>query len=207
VRVFANTTAITEFLPALLPTFLASHPDVSVDLRERLSPDIVRAVSEGTTDIGIVAGNVRTEGLEVLPYRRDRLVLAAALAHPLAQVGEVSFDQTLEYDYVGLHEASAIHGFLARAAGSLNKSIKTRIQVGNFEAVCRMIEANAGIGVLPESAARRYEKTMSIRIIQLSDEWALRKMAICVRSLQLLPAFARDLVELLIADTANDSQN
>jgi DNA-binding transcriptional LysR family regulator len=207
VRIFANTTAITEFLPALLPTFLASHPDVSVDLRERLSPDIVRAVSEGTTDIGIVAGNVRTEGLEVLPYRKDRLVLATALGHPLAEVDEISFDETLEYDYVGLHEASAIHAFLARAAGSLQKSIKMRIQVGNFEAVCRMIEANAGIGILPQSAARRYEKSMSIRIIQLSDEWALRKMAICVRSLQLLPAFARDLVELLTADTANDHQN
>jgi DNA-binding transcriptional LysR family regulator len=206
VRIFANTTAITEFLPALLPTFLASHPDVSVDLRERLSPGIVRAVSEGTTDIGIVAGHVRTEGLEVLPYRKDRLVLAAAFAHPLARLDEVSFGETLEYDYVGLHEASAIHAFLAQAASSLYKSIKTRIQVGNFEAVCRMIEANAGIGILPESAARRYEKTMSIRIVQLSDEWALRELCICVRSLQLLPAFARELVDLLIADTAKDRQ-
>jgi DNA-binding transcriptional LysR family regulator len=206
VRIFANTTAITEFLPAILPTFLASHPDVSVDLRERLSPDIVRAVSEGTTDIGIVAGHARTEGLEVLPYRKDRLVLATAFAHPLAKLDEVSFGETLEYDYVGLHEASAIHAFLAQAASSHYKSIKTRIQVGNFEAVCRMIEANAGIGILPESAARRYEKTMSIRIIQLSDEWALRELCICVRSLQLLPVFARELVELLIADTAKDSQ-
>jgi DNA-binding transcriptional LysR family regulator len=207
VRIFANTTAITEFLPAVLPTFLASHPDVSVDLRERLSPDIVRAVSEGTTDIGIVAGHVRTEGLEVLPYRRDRLALATALPHPLAGFDKVSFAETLDYDYVGLHEASAIHAFLAQAAGNLGKSIKTRIQVGNFEAVCRMIESNAGIGILPESAARRHAKTMSIRIIQLTDEWALRKLCICVRSMHLLPAFARELVELLLADSASDNGN
>jgi hypothetical protein len=33
-------------------------------------------------------------------------------------------------------------------ATRLNKSMKIRIQVGNFEAVCRMIEANVRIGVL-----------------------------------------------------------
>ena len=58
-RVFANTTALGEFLPPVLRAYLLSHPDVNIDLRERLSHDIVRAVSEGQTDIGIVAGTVR----------------------------------------------------------------------------------------------------------------------------------------------------
>ena len=202
VRVFANTTAITEFLPNVLPKFLAGHPDVSVDLRERLSQDIVRALSEGKTDIGIVAGNVRTEGLEVLPYREDRLVLVTARMHPLAQSGIVSFEQTLDFDHVGLHESSAIHAFVTHAAQALHKPLKIRIQAGNFEAVCRMVEANAGVGVLPESSARRHAKTMAINIVQLSDEWALRKLLICVRSMQLLPHFARELVDLLVADSA-----
>ncbi|WP_136417525.1 MULTISPECIES: LysR substrate-binding domain-containing protein [Oxalobacteraceae] len=206
VRVFANTTAMTEFLPAILPAFLASHPDVSVDLRERLSHDIVRAVSEGKTDIGIVAGNVRTEGLEVLPYREDRLVLVSALAHPLAHLNVTSFENTLDYDHVGLHESSAIHAFVNRAADELSRTMKTRIRVGNFEAVCRMVEANVGIGMLPESAARRHAKTMAIRIVQLSDEWALRKLQICVRSMQLLPHFARDLVEMLVEDSERQGE-
>ena len=57
-RVFANTTALSEFLPPVLRAYLLSHPDVNVDLRERLSHDIVRAVSESQTDIGIVADNL-----------------------------------------------------------------------------------------------------------------------------------------------------
>lgn len=197
-RIFANTTAVTDFLPNALPAFLAQHPDISIDLRERLSHDIVRAVGEGKTDIGIVAGNVRTDGLEVLPYRRDRLVLATALAHPLAPRDTVHFEETLEFDYVGLPEASAIHTFLMRAAADLHQSLKIRIQVGNFDALCRMIEAGAGIGILPNSAAQRYARTMVLRIIALEDEWAVRDLQICVRSLQLLPLFARQLIELLL---------
>jgi DNA-binding transcriptional LysR family regulator len=206
VRIFANTTAVTEFLPTVLPAFLANHRDVSVDLKECLSHDIVRAVSEGKTDIGIVAGNVRTEGLEVMPYSKDRLVLATAAAHPLAGREAINFAETIEFDYVGLPEASAIHTFLNQAAAALHKSLKIRIQVGNFEALCRMIDANAGIGVLPETAARRHAKTMAIRIIQLNDEWALRNLQICVRSFRLLPTFARTLVDLLVSARTNDGK-
>jgi DNA-binding transcriptional LysR family regulator len=200
VRLFANTTAITEFLPGVLSRFLASHRNVNVDLRERLSPSIVRAVTDGAADIGIVAGNVRTEGLELLPYREDRLILVCARGHALGQRHEVSFEETLDFDHVCLPEASAIHSFLMEAADHAHRRLKLRIQVGNFEAMCRLVEANVGIGILPESAARRQAKTSDIHLVHLNDKWALRDLKICLRSLDLLPSFARDLVALIIED-------
>ena len=200
IRLFANTTAITEFLPGVLSRFLASHRNVNVDLRERLSPSIVRAVTDGTADIGIVAGNVRMEGLEVVPYREDRLILVCARGHALGQRADVSFEETLEFDHVCLPEASAIHSFLREAADRARRRLKLRIQVGNFEAMCRMVAANVGIGILPESAARRQAKSSDIRLVALSDKWALRDLKICVRSLELLPSFARDLVALIVDD-------
>jgi DNA-binding transcriptional LysR family regulator len=199
-RVFANTTALGEFLPPVLRTYLLSHPDVNIDLKERLSHDIVRAVTEGQIDIGIVAGHVRTENLEVLPYREDRLALVVPLGHALAQSRSIDFEQTLDYDHVGLHESSAIHAFLRQVCDGLHRRLPLRIQVGNFEAACRMIEANVGVGILPESAARRHAQSMGIRIVPLNDEWSLRALLICMRKLDALPGFARDLVDLLVAD-------
>jgi DNA-binding transcriptional LysR family regulator len=199
-RVFANTTALGEFLPPVLRTYLLSHPDVNIDLKERLSHDIVRAVTESQIDIGIVAGHVRTENLEVLPYREDRLALVVPLGHALAQSRSTDFEQTLDYDHVGLHESSAIHAFLRQVCDGLHRRLPLRIQVGNFEAACRMIEANVGVGILPESAARRHAQSMGIRIVPLNDEWSLRALLICMRKLDALPGFARDLVDLLVAD-------
>ncbi|MHB1248835.1 MAG: LysR substrate-binding domain-containing protein, partial [Polaromonas sp.] len=63
-----------------------------------------------------------------------------------------------------------------------------------------MIEAHVGVGILPESAARRHAQTMDIRIVPLQDPWAFRAMHVCVRSLEAMPIFARDLVALLAAD-------
>ncbi len=199
-RIQANTTAMGEFLPPVLGAYLRSHPDVNIDLRERLSGDIIRAVIEGQTDIGIVAGSVRTENLEPRPYRQDHLVLVVPNGHELAGQDSVSFATTLDYDHVSLHEASAIHAFLRQAADRLQRPLQTRIQVSNFEAACRMIEAGVGLGILPASAARRLAHTMGIRIVPLSDAWSLRSMQICVRSFDNLPGFAKELVESLVAD-------
>jgi DNA-binding transcriptional LysR family regulator len=203
-RVLANTTAITEFLPATLPKYLLAHPNVNIDLRERMSHEIVRAVSEGTADIGIISSEVRTEQLRVLPYRQDRLLLTTALDHPLASYEKVAFKKTLQFDYVCLLESSSIQVFLSQNAIELGKRLRIRIQVSNFEAQCRMVAAGVGIGVLPNSGARRYAKIMPIRIIPLADKWAVRNLSICLRDLRSLPSFAKDLVELLTAERSSD---
>jgi DNA-binding transcriptional LysR family regulator len=200
IRVFANTTAMTEFMPAVLSRFLATHPDVNVELRERLSYLVVKAVVEGAADIGIVAGCPPADKVKFLPYRKDRLVLVTASGHPLAGQEQVAFADTLAYDYVGLSEWSAIHPFLLQAADALGRPFKFRVEVGNFEAVCRMIEANVGVGVIPESVARRYARSMAVSTVRLTDAWSERKLHVCVRAHEALPAFARELVELLVAD-------
>jgi DNA-binding transcriptional LysR family regulator len=202
IRVCANTTAINEFIPSVLERYLVAYPDVNVELRERLSYQVVKAVVDGTADIGITAQDSGGVGLEFIPYRSDRLTLVTQVDHPLAARDACSFESTLDQDYVGLFEASAIHSFLLNAADEKGRYLRVRVEVSNFEAACRLIAAQVGIGIIPESAARRYAKNMPLKLIALTDEWALRKLHICVRALDNLPAFARELVALLVRDAA-----
>jgi len=206
VRVFANTTAMTEFMPHVLQEFLTTHPNVDVHLREHLSYMIVKAIAEGSAEIGIVAGRSDNNEVEFFPYRSNRLVLVTALDHPLAQRTSLPFADTLDYNYVGLSEWSAIHPFLLKTASELGRPFKFRIEVGNFEAVCRMIEAGIGIGVIPGAVAYRFRKKMKIRVVKLTDPWAERMLHVCLRNMQSLPNVARDLVELLL-DGAPDGKD
>lgn len=199
-RVGANTTAMSEFLPPVLGAYLRTHPDVNIELRERLSADVVRLVSDGQLDIGVVAGPVRTETLQAIAYRKDHLVLAVARGHELARCGSVPFARTLDYEQVGLHEASAIHAFLRQMSASIDRRLRLRIEVGNFETACRMIEANVGIGIVPRSSAARHAQRLAIALVPLEDEWALRQQYVVVRQLEALPTFGRDLIDLLVED-------
>jgi DNA-binding transcriptional LysR family regulator len=207
VRVFANTTSITEFLPVVLREYLLTHPDVHVDLQEHLSPEIVRAVTEEVADIGIIAGNVSTTGLQVMPYRRDRMVVITAPRHQLSGRTDMSFLEALDYEYVGLVPGSASNSFMEQAASALNRTVNIRIHVGNFEALCSMVANNVGIGMLPNSAAQRYARSMEFRIIPLTDTWAFRDIRVCVRDLQKLPGFVRELVDLIVSDRQIASGN
>lgn len=199
-RFVASITAIAEYLPATLGRFLSSHPDVSIDLKERPSSEVVRAVSEGSADLGIVAGPVRTEDLEVKPYRSDRLVLVVPSDHRLAGKHDIKFVDTLAFDYVCLPEGTGLYAFLMQQVQDLGRTIKMRVQIGNFEACCRMIEEHVGIGIIPLSAASRLSKQMAVEIVNLSDDWAVRKLTLCARNFDLLPTFAKKLVEVLMTD-------
>jgi DNA-binding transcriptional LysR family regulator len=205
-RLFASTTSVTLFLPLVLRDYLATHPDVAVDIQERLSQEIVRAVYDGTADIGIVSDAVSTAGLQVFPYHSHRYVVVTSACHPLANCQTIDFEKTLSFDYVGPVEGSVMHRFLKQAADCFHEPIRTRVQVGSFEALCRMVEGNIGIGLLPEPAARQYAETMAIRVLHLTDDWASRTLQICVRDLEALPSFAADLVHRLVADAASASK-
>jgi DNA-binding transcriptional LysR family regulator len=197
VRVFANTTSITEYLPEKLAGFLTRHPAVRVDLREYLSEEIMRSVADGSADIGILAGDVHTGDFDARPFGRNQLVLALPGAHRLAGADAVSFVDTLEEQHVGLHHGSAIHRFLLLKAQLAGQDYSPRIQVSSFEAICLMIEAGVGIGVLPASSARRHARSMRIGIVPLADAWAERELKIIARSREQLPASARELFDNL----------
>ncbi|QMV61843.1 LysR family transcriptional regulator [Pseudomonas berkeleyensis] len=196
-RIFANTTAVTEFLPEVLAGFLAERPGVTVDLQERLSRDIVRGVLDGAADLGIIAGPVQAPGLQVLHFSTDRLVLAVPLGHALAHHKSVSFADTLAYQHIGLHEGSTLLSFLREQVEKLGGSLALRIQVSSFEAICRMVEAGVGIGIIPESSALRHSRTMQLATLQLDEAWAVRERSMLVRELDALPGSVRALIERL----------
>jgi len=201
VRLLCNTSAMTEFLPDALTAFLASHPQLSIDLEERLSRDVVQAVTDGAADIGIAADSVDTSALQTFAFREDTLVLVMARDHPLArQLGKkryIAFADALAHDFIGMAGDSALQRHAAEQAARLGLRLHCKIRLRSFEAMCRMAASGAGLALLPEAAAVRNGDTEHLRIVKLNDDWADRKLLICVRDLDALPAYARELVAAL----------
>jgi DNA-binding transcriptional LysR family regulator len=197
VRVMANISAINQFLPAEIKSFLSEHPQVQVHLQENISTAIAKAVFENAADIGIFSMMPHGQNLEIFPYHADELVVITPTQHPLARRRSVSYGDTLGFDYVGLHTGSAINLQLIKAASELEKTVRIAIQVTSYDALCLMVEAELGIGILPRAVAQRYTKALGIRLITLDEHWARRELKICVRSFAALPVAAQLLVNHL----------
>ncbi len=199
VTLFANTNAINCFLPEDLGDFLRTQPSVRVSLEEQPSPAIVRAVAAGQVDIGVVAAEGNLGELEVFPYRQDRLVLIVAVDHPLAKKSRIAFAEVLQQAFVCLHAGSAIHTFMMNHAAQLGGRLDVRIQVRSFAAVCRMVAAGVGIGMVPRSAVAAVDP---LKVVEISDDWAPRDLQLCVRSRAALGPAAAALLDHLSAKAA-----
>jgi DNA-binding transcriptional LysR family regulator len=96
-----------------------------------------------------------------------------------------------------LHTGSAIHTFTMNAAAALGEHLNVRIQVRSFDAVCKMVSAGVGIGLVPQSAVTLESLKKHLHIIQLDEHWAQRDLQICLKNNTVLSTFAQKLVTQL----------
>ena len=182
VRLWANMSALTEFLPTALASFLKAHPEIQVEVEEQLSGDIVRALMDGIADIGVFAEGPSTSGLETQVMGTDQLVIACSANHPLTKRKSITFEESLEYDFVGLNRGSSLLELTSRSAEKLGKQMRLRIQVRSYDAMCQMIAVNLGIGVLPFQACEAQLKAMGLKAIRLEDSWAKRNLILATKA-------------------------
>jgi len=181
VRLWANMSALTEFLPTFLAGFLKAHPDIQVEVEEQISGDIVKALLDGIADIGVFADGTPTAGLETHIIGQDELVVVCSKSHPIKNRKSISFEECLEYDFVGLNRGSSLLELTSRQAERLSKQMRLRIQVRSYDAMCQMIAVNLGVGILPLQACAPQIKAMDLKVVRLEDVWAKRNLLLATK--------------------------
>ena len=201
VRLWANTSAITQFLPADLAGFARLQPGIRIELHEADSHEVVMAVLDGRADLGLFADRTPALGLQTQPYRRDRLVLVVPPGHPLAKRKKLAFAEAVDYDFVSLTQSTSLAQRLALESAQLAKPLRIRIHVRSFDAMCQMVAAGLGIAVLPAGAAGPLVSALGLRQIALSDDWVERELLLGVRELGALARPVRSLLDHLLASS------
>jgi DNA-binding transcriptional LysR family regulator len=197
IRVLASLSALSEFLPDDVGSFLAVHPAVRVSLDERVSPEIVRGVREGSADFGVCWDAGDLAPLETLRYRSDHLCVAVPEGHPLARKKRVAFTDTLGYDHIEIQSGSIIQSTLRRAAAVAGMPLRHRIQTTTFDAACRNVAAGLGVAIVPEEAANAFAQALHLQLVPLTDRWCERHFVICTRKRDAVPSVARLLIDHL----------
>ncbi|MEG5266302.1 LysR family transcriptional regulator [Pseudomonas sp. JDS28PS106] len=201
VRLMANISSIMEFLPEELSDFMLEHPRIQVDIEERFSPDVVRGVTEGNADLGICRRSMAVGDLDFLPYRQDHLAVVVGGHHPLANRSSIAFAETLDFDHLGLSAFATLNTFMRSEAGRHNRELRFRSYVSSFDAAFRLAQFGLGLAIFPLEAVARYASLFELKIIPLTDDWALGEFVICVRDREGLSLSARKLLDHLLLRT------
>lgn len=194
VRVVAAPSVLAEDLAEDIGGFLSAHPAVRVSLDERVSPEVVRALREGSADLGVLWDASDLAGLERHPYRADQLCLAMRPGHALAKRKRVSFAEALPHVAVGVAPGGRMDVLLQREAARLGQRLVYRVQVSGMDAAARIVAAGLGPAILPREAVLGSSAAARMVTVPLSDAWARRRFVICTRGDGSLSAAAKGLV-------------
>jgi DNA-binding transcriptional LysR family regulator len=197
VRLWANTSAVTQFLPQDIAAFADANPGIRIELEEENSSETVLAVLDGRADLGIFADRTPAMGLHLLPYREDRLVLVVPRGHALARRRVLRFEEVVDYDFASLPRGTSLAQRLLAETEALGRRLKIRIHVRSFDAMCQMVAAGMGVAVLPRDAIQAQLKALPLRQIELSDDWASRRLLIGLRDAAAVPRHVRLLIDHL----------
>jgi DNA-binding transcriptional LysR family regulator len=195
VGLLSNTAALAAFVPERLCRFLAAYPDLSVDLDERPSTEIVLAIAEGRADVGIVADITDLGNLQTHVIAEDQLVVVANRIHPVASQPRVMFADIVDEPFVGLKDA-ALETHLGERASRLGRQLNYRVQLKNVEHVGMLVEAGIGIAILSKASVAGLRHDLAI--LPLQDPWATRQLHLCARDFSALTPHARLLVQHLM---------
>lgn len=181
VRLLVNTAAIMELLPQRLAGWIGANPRIDLDLKERQSTEIARSVAAGFADIGILSEAAARDGLVLYPFAEDRLVVVTAQDDALAGSRQLRLADLAGHYFIGL-SGSALQDHIAVQAAAMGMQLRYRVKLRSFDAICRMAGAGAGIGIVPQTAARRMTRSSGIATVRLADRWALRRLSVCIKA-------------------------
>jgi DNA-binding transcriptional LysR family regulator len=204
VRVWANHGAISQQFPYDLAGFMKANPGIRIELEERDSPEIIKAIAENRADIGVFPESVDPTGLQTFFYRQEHLVIVVPDDHPLAGQQQATFAKALDYELVGLLRGTPLAARIEYESHSLHRTPALRIQVRSVEAMCRMISTGLGIGILPFEAVEQYTELMGLRTVSMTDSWATRNAVVGVRDAEVLPTAVGELLDWFLAASKRD---
>lgn len=200
VRIHAITSALSQFLPDDVGRFVALYPQIKFDIEERVGSAVIRAVADGRADLGIIAMQTASQGLETVPYRNDQLALVVPAEHLLASRKSIRFREVLEHEFVGPHLESSVHTLLTSEAEKLGMTIKVRIRISSFDCMCRMVSTGLGLAVLPLSVVKQYMRTHRLKAIALDEPWAERTLLLTFKKYEAATPTLKTLIDHLRLD-------
>ena len=182
ISLWSNSSAQSEYLPLLLPQYLVNNPNIQIDLKEAESNDIIAALTNGTAKLGLISSFFATPQLQTLEFSDDPLVLICPEQHDLSTGKALKLGDCLNYPFVGLMQYHSSQQSIETQARLLHCEIQYRLRLPNFAAIAQVVANGVGIAIMPQRAAQRLAKLYAFKQIQLTGDWANRKLLLAAKN-------------------------
>jgi DNA-binding transcriptional LysR family regulator len=184
-------------LPPYLKKFLKSYPTVNVHVEYRRANQVYEDVVGNVVDLGLVAYPSRDNKLEVLPLRKDPLVLICHPQHPLARNKSTKLKALNGQKFIGFEPDIPTRRALDRILKEHGVHVQHVMEFDNIETVKRAVEIDAGVAIVPEGTVLQEVAKQTLAQVRLDDGEFYRPLAAIYKKNKVLsPAIKQFLATL-----------
>ena len=139
-------------LTPLLRRFRARWPAVSVAVSVGDSREIVERILDYRGDLGVLVHAVNDSRIHCVPLRRQRLMIIAHRAHPLARLQSIGLDDLRDQEFVLREDGSTTRKVFEEGLRQAGVQIRSSLEMGSREAVREAVAQGLGLGVVADTA-------------------------------------------------------
>ncbi|HSP19710.1 MAG TPA: LysR family transcriptional regulator [Myxococcaceae bacterium] len=141
-------------LQSIQKGLLKTHPKVNMRLIYRRSDQVYDDVILGAAEIGVVAYPQPRAGVDVIPFRDDKLTVVCAPTHPLAGKGKISLTALADTPFIAFDREAPTRKALDRLFREKGVELEPVMEMDNVETIKRAVEMGVGISVLPSATVQ-----------------------------------------------------
>lgn len=184
-------------LPPYMKKFLKTHPTVNVHVEYRRANQVCEDVLGNVVDLGLVAYPARDAKLEIIPIKKEKLVLICHPHHPLAKHKSIKLKAINGQKFIGFEPDIPTRKALDRIFREAGVSVDYVMQFDNVETVKRAVEIDSGVAIVPEATIRQEVGNQTLAAIELEDGDLSRPLAIIYKKTRVLSPAMKKFVTLL----------
>jgi DNA-binding transcriptional LysR family regulator len=184
-------------LPPYLKKFLKAYPTVNVHVEYRRPDQVYEDVLGNVVDLGLVAYPVRDAKLEIIPLRKDPLVLICHPQHPFAKQGGIKLKALSGQRFVGFEPDIPTRKALDKIFKDYGVSVEHVMQFDNVETVKRAVEIDSGVAIVPQATIKQEVANQTLAAIDLEDEDFYRPLALFYKKARVLSPAMKKFIGVL----------
>jgi DNA-binding transcriptional LysR family regulator len=184
-------------LPPYLKKFLKAYPTVNVHVEYRRSNQVYEDVLSNVVDLGLVAYPNKDAKLEVVPLRKDMLVLICHPQHPLAKNKMVKLRDISGQKFIGFEPDIPTRRAIDKILKDENVNVNVVMEFDNVETVKRAVEIDAGVAIVPIGTVTQEVSKTTLAAITIEDAQFYRPLAAIYKKNKVLSPAIKQFLNVL----------
>ncbi|HHY87276.1 MAG TPA: LysR family transcriptional regulator [Verrucomicrobia bacterium] len=184
-------------LPPYIKRFLKDYPTVNVHVEYRRANQVYEDVLGNVVDLGLVAYPTRDPKIEIVPLRKDPLVLICHPQHPFAKLKSTRLKAISGQKFIGFEPDIPTRKALDKILKENNVDVQTVMEFDNIETVKRAVEIDAGISIVPLSTISQEVSKQTLAAVHLDDGEFFRPLAAIYKKNKVLSPAMKQFLTIL----------